>query len=238
MKTEKRKTFTDPRRNADRVLATGFLGSKEAGLMIEQTEAEGQQELVESAAFPKKGSRPSKDNWEALEALGFVKGDEVDDLFVEVQLPKGWKKVPTDHPMWSNIMDERGVIRISIFYKAAFYDRAAHFGILRLTCFPARPLPGEGSWEELEATGITKVRDFDEDWCEVQLPDTWSYVADHAKDAPEEQQQFYTGIRAGYGFEKEKPVVVNFVWSDGVPFFSIDREGVRIVRQQEEQTGD
>src|SRR5262249_62223077 len=62
------------------------------------------------------------------ELAGVVFGKVVpgDSLFVFVTLPNGWKKVPTDHSMWSNLVDDKGRKRAAIFYKAAFYDRDAH----------------------------------------------------------------------------------------------------------------
>ena len=59
------------------------------------------------------------------EALGFKFGKPIDTVFVEATFPKGWKKRPTDHSMWSEIIDEKGRKRGTIFYKAAFYDRSA-----------------------------------------------------------------------------------------------------------------
>jgi hypothetical protein len=62
----------------------------------------------------------------ALEALGFkFSKRDGKDLFIDAEIPVGWKKVPTDHAMWSNLLDPQGRVRASIFYKAAFYDRAA-----------------------------------------------------------------------------------------------------------------
>jgi hypothetical protein len=46
-----------------------------------------------------------------------------------VSLPPGWKVVPTDHSMWSDLVDAKGEKRASIFYKAAFYDRDAFIRI-------------------------------------------------------------------------------------------------------------
>ncbi len=63
---------------------------------------------------------------EHFEALGFVFGATVDNLFQEATFPVGWKKQPTDHSMWSDLVDGDGNKRGSIFYKAAFYDRSAH----------------------------------------------------------------------------------------------------------------
>lgn len=62
----------------------------------------------------------------AFAAVGFVFGDAVDDLFVNAKFPEGWKKKPTDHSMWTDIVDETGKKRGGIFYKAAFYDRSAY----------------------------------------------------------------------------------------------------------------
>ncbi len=48
-----------------------------------------------------------------------------------MELPAGWKKISTDHAMWSNLVDDKGRKRASIFYKAAFYDRSAHLQLCR-----------------------------------------------------------------------------------------------------------
>jgi hypothetical protein len=89
---------------------------------IENQEAVGQQELVESDILPVDGS-------EGLEKIGFQLGDVIEDdpLFRYVKFPEGWTKRPApDHSMWSYVYDERGCERLSVFYKAAFYDRKAH----------------------------------------------------------------------------------------------------------------
>lgn len=65
-----------------------------------------------------------------FEKAGVVFHDEVvDGIFQRVTLPAGWKKVATDHSMWSKLVDDKGRERASIFYKAAFYDRSAHIGL-------------------------------------------------------------------------------------------------------------
>jgi len=53
------------------------------------------------------------------------------ELFIKVELPKGWSIKPTDHSMWSNLVDDKGREICSIFYKAAFYDRDAHLSFNR-----------------------------------------------------------------------------------------------------------
>lgn len=92
---------------------------------IERQEKEGQQALVQSTDMPLTLT-PGR---EAFEKVGFTFGEEVNDLFCNATLPAGWKKVATDHSMWSKIVDDQGRERVSIFYKAAFYDREA-FGRL------------------------------------------------------------------------------------------------------------
>ena len=89
---------------------------------IEHQEKRGQAALVASQNFPLDIRGASR---EQLEAIGFVFGEKVDNLFQQVKLPAGWKVEPTDHSMWSSIIDSDGNERGSIFYKAAFYDRCA-----------------------------------------------------------------------------------------------------------------
>lgn len=89
---------------------------------IERQEKQGQLEQAKLQTLPKdlRKERP------LFEKLGFIFGEDADDIFVNVQFPAGWTKKPTDHAMWSKILDEKGWERGSIFYKAAFYDRHAH----------------------------------------------------------------------------------------------------------------
>ena len=98
---------------------------------IEAQEAQGQQTLVNSTNFPKNPNSYSsvnkEDSWDYLKSLGFEILEEIDDLFCEVNMPEGWTKEATDHSMWSYVLDANGVKRLSIFYKAAFYDRDAFF---------------------------------------------------------------------------------------------------------------
>lgn len=85
-------------------------------------ESDGQRQLVASSTLPTKAP------WDDLIALGFTRGDPVsgDPIFTDATLPEGWSKEGSDHAMWSYIVDERGIKRVGVFYKAAFYDRSAH----------------------------------------------------------------------------------------------------------------
>ena len=94
---------------------------------IEAQEARGQKDFVASEVLPKKMCHGC--TREKLEKMGIVFGEDVDDLFVKCQLPSGWKKEPTEHSMWSKLIDEKGRERAMIFYKAAFYDERAHISL-------------------------------------------------------------------------------------------------------------
>lgn len=92
---------------------------------IVEQEKEGQRQLVEDFQLP---VRMVDCTEEDLEKMGIVLGEEIesDPLFRKVELPKGWTVRATEHQMWSDVFDEQGVVRLRVFYKAAFYDRRAH----------------------------------------------------------------------------------------------------------------
>jgi len=97
--------------------------------LIEDMEAKGQQEMVKAAGsrLPAEGTGP---DWRgecfdwSLWGVKIGKAIEGDEIWVEAELPKGWKIAATGHHMWSNLLDEKGRERASIFYKAASYDRS------------------------------------------------------------------------------------------------------------------
>ena len=95
---------------------------------IEAQEAQGQKELTMSSQLPVKVNSPRGTNAEekyqslGIKVVGKSKGDAI---FLDVELPEGWAIKPTDHSMWSKLVDAEGNERASIFYKAAFYDRDA-----------------------------------------------------------------------------------------------------------------
>lgn len=102
--------------------------------MIEAQEARGQAELVASESIPTRwaGYAPDSDavkgHDEMLRQLGFELGEPFadDPLFRPAKLPPGWKRMASHHPMHSDIVDDKGLARLGMFYKAAFYDRRAH----------------------------------------------------------------------------------------------------------------
>lgn len=126
-----RNTAANPLLNALAGMEAHLRTGNSSNMVLEQ-EAQGQKELVNSEVLPTKINSPRDVDVKAkLTELGFKFGNVVDGdpLFQEVTLPAGWKKVATDHSMWSKVVDDQGRERISIFYKAAFYDRDAFMSV-------------------------------------------------------------------------------------------------------------
>jgi len=63
-----------------------------------------------------------------FEALGFTFGppDPDDPLFRAATLPPGWTRVPGTHKNVSYLLDEHGRERVTVYCKAAYWDRKAH----------------------------------------------------------------------------------------------------------------
>lgn len=96
---------------------------------IEAQEATGQKQLVSDASYLPKEMLHGCTRAH-LEAMGIVFGFDRDDIFVSVTLLNGWSIKPTEHSMWSCLLDDKGRERAQIFYKAAFYDRKAHISLV------------------------------------------------------------------------------------------------------------
>jgi hypothetical protein len=95
---------------------------------VEQQEAEGQRLLCSSnSMLPKRIEGTTR---EALARIGFKFGSDIDNLFVAVIMPGGWKLQPTKHAMLNNLLDDKGRVRGVVFYKSAFYDRRADLTML------------------------------------------------------------------------------------------------------------
>lgn len=112
-------------------------------------EAAGQAMLVANGALlPKRAGIHNPPTREQITAAtGIVFGEDHDDLFVKVTLPEGWKIEPTDHNMWTKLVDANGCERAGIFYKAAFYDRSAHMDFTpryTVMCDYAKPVSTVG----------------------------------------------------------------------------------------------
>ncbi len=125
--------------NGALLLISQMLGDTNGSTILRQ-ESKGQQELVNSRELPKKynghmehpnGERYTTEEIYASMGIKLLPTGRHDDMFYETVLPSGWKVKPTSHSMWSNLVDDKGRTRASIFYKAAFYDRDAFFNLER-----------------------------------------------------------------------------------------------------------
>lgn len=130
---EPRAPSNDPFGQGLMLLAVTMGGNNvsEAGDAIER---QAQSSLVNSTTLPtdhndsydKRGSTKK-----ALIEAGVVFGEVVpgDSLFQHVKLPPGWGKQRTDHYLWSDLVDDKGRKRASIFYKGSAHDREAFMSV-------------------------------------------------------------------------------------------------------------
>lgn len=103
-----------------------LMGGSEA---IGRQEKRGQRDLVSTfTRLPREGMDTLRP---IFEGLGFVFGENEDELFVKVTAPAGWSLKPTEHPMHSDILDDKGRRRGGVFYKSAYYDRKADVHLAR-----------------------------------------------------------------------------------------------------------
>ena len=141
--------------------ATHIAGAQSAGssaAYITDMEAAGRQQLAESDLMPAKG------DWADLEQLGFTNRGPVPDdpIFVHADIPAGWRREGL------KILDERGLARVEIAYKAAFYDRGATVYLTDPIVVPVRgavmydrgELSLPAGWEVFTADERTAVRSF------------------------------------------------------------------------------
>jgi len=130
-------TNTSAQHAAEHILVAMRKGRGGEGF-IEEMEATGQAELVKAngTRLPADGTinegRLGQEPFD-WSSIGVKIGKPVsgDEIWVEAQLPDGWKLDGTGHAMWSNLLDDKGRKRAQIFYKAAFYDRSCSISPIR-----------------------------------------------------------------------------------------------------------
>lgn len=130
--------------------ALGLLAVGSSGWITGQERA-GQSQLVNSTSLPTQAN----DGDAAYLALGFTFGEPRagDPLFRPATMPEGWRKEASDHSMWSYVVDQLGRRRVSVFYKAAFYDRDAFMRLVTVYGYAC----------ELEHDG--RLPAYDDAWC-------------------------------------------------------------------------
>jgi hypothetical protein len=155
-------------------------------------EARGQRELVQSTDLP------TESRWTAdseYEALGFTFGQPhaYDPLFRPATLPPGWKKVATDHAMHTDIVDEKGRRRASVFYKAAFYDRRASLSLV-----PPTAVLGPIEWRDEAPTSLPidelLTRDLAARWIARELRETREHRDTYLKPSEDSYKRYTAKI--------------------------------------------
>lgn len=179
----------------------GSLGG--VGRYVEEMEAAGQSELVNSDRLPTKfNDYDLKDPQKAYEALGFGFGepDPGDPMFREATLPKGWSRQGSSHSMWSHIVDELGRKRVSIFYKAAWYDRDAFMSLTTVASCASDVLHGEVS-EPI----------FDDAWC---TPEAFAAALRKIREGRAEYLPLYEGREDQHASERHAELVAEIAKID------------------------
>lgn len=93
---------------------------QEKSSLIVAQEARGQAEMELSDTLPTRGLRSLIESGAQI-----TTGAQPDRLLTLVRLPDGWSKRRTDHHLYTDLLDEKGRKRASIFFKASFHDRDA-----------------------------------------------------------------------------------------------------------------
>lgn len=92
-------------------------------MLVSNNEKKDNVEIIDGVVMPRE-MHPSRKDWEDL---GFTFNDiPGDNVLCVATLPEGWSIKPTDQPMWSDVVDENGITRGDMFYRASTYDRDAH----------------------------------------------------------------------------------------------------------------
>src|SRR6185312_15550050 len=133
---------------------------------IEEMEREGKAQLLNSDRLPARFNVFHQSQAEAqaeFEALGFTFGppDEGDPMFRPATFPEGWSRKGSSHAMWTYIVDELGRERVSVFYKAAFYDRDAFMSLVALGWYVTKsveydegPIVFDDKWATRDAVAL------------------------------------------------------------------------------------
>ena len=90
---------------------------------MEILELQGQFELCRGTELPTNGSG---DLVYLHMGIEFGPVNENDPLFCTATLPDGWSIRPTDDRLWSELVDEDGMVWARIFYRASPHDRHAY----------------------------------------------------------------------------------------------------------------
>jgi len=140
----------------DLFLALALAGTPTSDL-IEQQEAAGQRQLAHSEKLPVTIITGTEEDFLAL-GFTFGRPDLKDPIFRPATLPDGWTIVSSaSSSYWTTINDHLGRPRVSMFYKAAFYDRVAEMHLNEVSAYVSRmvldnkPVISDDTWATPEA---------------------------------------------------------------------------------------
>lgn len=155
---------------------------------IVASEVKGQENLVNSTQLPIAGE------WQILESWGIKRTGSSEGLFCDATLPLGWIKRATENTFWSELIDEKGRKRASIFYKAAYYDRDA-----TVTPIVDRFIATQENYPHK------------------------GYLSYNAIDLARNRNVIYTGSVGYFAFKTDDPTILGFVVDD-VFYYNAIRE--------------
>jgi hypothetical protein len=115
----------DSMRDGAELLLRGLIG-EDLDTSVKEMGKQQQAEMSTRQQLPITGTINSEESKAHFETLGFVFGNELDNLFVEATFPEGWKIKQTEHYMRSDLLDEKDRVRGVVFFKPDFWDRKAH----------------------------------------------------------------------------------------------------------------
>jgi len=118
------------------------MGGEDAGTAVDIVTGMGTRAFQADESLPTQGSpinpqyihddEARANHEKSWAATGIEFGEATSkDMFVPVKLADGWKKVRTDHPLWTHLIDDKGRIRAEIFYQSAFWDSEAFIRLVR-----------------------------------------------------------------------------------------------------------
>lgn len=102
-------------------------------LLVDAMERSPQRELLHSSRLPTRINNPfnTEDTETIYKKWGVkVMGQSNDDpLFYDVILPNGWRMEQTNHPLWSNLVDDQDHTRGEVFFKSSIGDHDAFINL-------------------------------------------------------------------------------------------------------------
>ena len=175
-------------------------------MLVSNNEQKDNVKTIDGVVMPRE-MHPSRKDWEDL---GFIFSDiPGDNVLCVATLPDGWSIKPTDQPMWSDVVDENGITRGDMFYRASTYDRDAHmklwqrYGIRREIIGEETEIYFGNADEKLFVAGRVTI-DFNASKEEIEKQfDTINELIMAAQDFADENYPFWENVHAYWNDNKK-----------------------------------